>query len=61
MQTKLTLKKQIQNMANISRDGKYEILAGNAGLYHIAFFGAKATKAQRAKLRYIWKQVMLYN
>ena len=61
MQTKLTLKQQIHNMANISRDGKYEILAGNAGLYCIAFFGHKGTRQQHARLRYIWKQVMIYN
>ncbi len=57
----LSLKQQVANMSNISRDGKYEILAGNAGLYGIAFFDHKGTKAEKAKLRYIWKQVMLYN
>lgn len=57
----LTIKQKIANMANISRDGKYEYLAGEAGLYGIAFFGHKGTKAQKAKLRYIWKQVMIYN
>lgn len=56
-----TIKQQIQAMANISRDGKYEILAGNDGLYGIAFFGHKGTKKQRARLRYLWRMVMLYN
>lgn len=57
----MTIKKRLSQMANISRDGKYEYLAGFFGLYHIAFFGHKATKQQRAKLRYLWKCVMLYN
>jgi PHP family Zn ribbon phosphoesterase len=56
-----TLKQQIARMSNITRDGKYEYFAGAAGLYGQAFFGHKATKAQRAKLRYIWKQVFWYN
>jgi len=59
----MTLKNKIKLMKGnpkSSRDGMYDYLVGEAGLYGIAFFGHKGTKAQKAKLRYIWKQVMLY-
>jgi hypothetical protein len=57
----LTLKQKINNMKNISRDGKYEMLASECNLYGIAFFGHKGTKQQKDRLRYIWRMVMLYN
>ncbi len=35
-------------------DTNYRTLAGDANLFGAAFFGHKASKAQRAKLRRLW-------
>jgi len=36
-------------------DQIHQILAGSAGIYGIAFFGAKGTPKQRRLNRYLWK------
>ena len=56
-----TLKQQILQMRNYPKQLQYEYFAGEAGLFGQAFFGHKATNAERAKLKYILKNINLYN
>lgn len=47
-----------QKRAAYSNDIIYATAAGLIGLYHIAFFGHKATKYERQKLTTIWKRIL---
>jgi hypothetical protein len=57
----MNLKTEIQSLGTLSNDLKYQILCGKAGLFGKAFFGHKATKSEKAKLRYIWKTILNSN
>jgi len=41
-----------------TNDAAYNRIAGEQGLFCIAFFGHKGTKEQKAKLAYIWKRLL---
>ena len=45
-----------KKMSNIDAD--YAYYAACTGLYAIAFFGHKSTKAQKRKLKYIWNRLL---
>jgi hypothetical protein len=51
---------QIKNLklSGMSNDLIYQEIAGIIGLYSVAFFGAKGTKAQKQRLSRIWKQIV---
>jgi hypothetical protein len=51
---------QIKNLksSGMTNDQIYQQVAGNIGLYNVAFFGSKGTKDQRQKLSRIWKQII---
>ena len=51
---------QIKNLklSGMASDLIYQEVAGNIGLYNVAFFGAKGTKAQKQRLSRIWKQIV---
>lgn len=45
---------EVAERAARSPDQIYQILAGDAGLFGKAFFGHRATRSERAKLRRLW-------
>jgi len=55
----MTTTEQIKNLksSGMTNDQIYQQVAGNIGLYSVAFFGSKGTKVQRQKLSRIWKQI----
>jgi len=54
---------QIKNLklSGMASDLIYQEVAGIIGLYSVAFFGAKGTKAQKQRLSRIWKQIVNNN
>lgn len=54
--TKAQIKIHVQD--DKSMDEIYRIAAGNYGLFGVAFFGHKATRAQRAKLNRVWNRIV---
>ena len=57
---KETLKTKIQTLKNQGQgaDQIYQAIAGEENLFSIAFFGHKGTKKQKARLNYIWKNII---
>ena len=44
----------------LSNDLIYQCLAGDAGLFGVAFFGHKGKKGDKLKLNRIWNNVLKY-
>jgi len=50
--------KELRTGAHATPDTIYRYISASENLFCIAFFGHKGTKQQRARLNYIWKQII---
>jgi hypothetical protein len=56
---KVNIREEVKELAKTETiDSIYNIMAGRLGLFGVAFFGHKGTRAEKKRLNYLWNEII---